>query len=156
MVYDISRRSTFNHLNTWLSDIKNCCHDKAVIHVVGNKSDLNSQREVSFDEGKQWALQHGLLFTETSAKTDDDCSEVDKVFLETAVTILGLVEKGELAIGQDTGNQQKIGVVPGISAPPGSVDVRSAEQGKANRKCCQLLKPINQNDFIINSSCTPY
>lgn len=39
--------------------------------VVGNKSDLDSQREVSFQEGKNVAENYGIPFLEISLKNDD-------------------------------------------------------------------------------------
>lgn len=40
----------------------------AIKMVVGNKVDLSENRQVSKEEGKAFARQHGCLFIETSAK----------------------------------------------------------------------------------------
>ena len=40
-----------------------------VIFLIGNKSDLNESRDVTYEEAKQFADENGLLFIETSAKT---------------------------------------------------------------------------------------
>lgn len=69
MVYDITRRSTYNHLSSWLTDARSLTHPNTVIYLIGNKGDLESQRDVSYDEAKQFAEENGLLFLETSAKT---------------------------------------------------------------------------------------
>ncbi len=69
MVYDITRRSTYNHLSSWLTDARSLTHPNTVIYLIGNKSDLEGQRDVSFEEAKQFADENGLLFLETSAKT---------------------------------------------------------------------------------------
>jgi GTPase SAR1 family protein len=45
--------------------------------VVGNKKDLDSSRQVSFDEGKRFALSCGSAhYIETSAKTQTNLHEV--------------------------------------------------------------------------------
>jgi len=44
--------------------------------LIGNKSDLESKRAVSYAEGEAFAQQHGLFFMETSAKTADNVEEV--------------------------------------------------------------------------------
>lgn len=56
------------------------------IIVVGNKSDLEEDRIVNYEEGKQFADEHGLVFIETSAKTG---SNVNKVFSEICKEIFG-------------------------------------------------------------------
>ncbi len=47
-----------------------------VIMLVGNKSDLEHRRQVSFDEGQAFAREKGLKFMETSAKTANNVEEV--------------------------------------------------------------------------------
>lgn len=69
MVYDITRRSTFNHLNSWLADTKNLINPSTVIFLIGNKADMEESREVTYEEAKQFADANGLLFIECSAAT---------------------------------------------------------------------------------------
>lgn len=69
MVYDITRRSTYNHLSSWLTDTKNLTNPNTVIFLIGNKSDLENTREVTYEEAKEFADEHGLMFLETSAMT---------------------------------------------------------------------------------------
>ncbi|XP_063901231.1 ras-related protein Rab-2-like isoform X2 [Zophobas morio] len=76
LVYDISRRETFNHLNTWLSDVKQYASNNMVIMLVGNKCDMHPQRKVSKEEAETFAKEHGLYFMETSAKTTENVEEV--------------------------------------------------------------------------------
>ena len=52
-----------------------------VIILIGNKSDLDSKRQVSTDEGERFAKENGLIFLETSAKSAEN---VEEAFLETA------------------------------------------------------------------------
>ena len=56
--------------------------------LIGNKSDLESKRAVSYAEGEAFAQQHGLFFMETSAKTADNVEEVnnyDSIFIKLFV-----------------------------------------------------------------------
>ncbi|SBS91070.1 ras-related protein Rab-2, putative [Plasmodium malariae] len=80
LVYDITRRETFNHLNRWLDEVRQNSNPHMAIILVGNKCDLE-RREVSVEEGAQFARQNGLIFLETSAKT---AKNVEEAFIYTA------------------------------------------------------------------------
>ena len=69
MVYDITRRSTYNHLSSWLTDAKNLTNPNTVIFLIGNKSDMDANRDVTYEEAKAFAEENGLTFMECSAKT---------------------------------------------------------------------------------------
>ncbi|VDK89651.1 unnamed protein product [Litomosoides sigmodontis] len=105
MVYDITRRSTYNHLSSWLADARNLTHPNTVIFLIGNKSDLDGQRDVTFEEAKAFADENGLTFLECSAKTGDN---VEDAFLDTARKIYQNIKDGSLDLNQaDTGVQPK-------------------------------------------------
>ena len=40
-----------------------------VIFLIGNKSDLEAQRDVTYEEAAAFAEENGLMFIEASAKT---------------------------------------------------------------------------------------
>ena len=105
MVYDITRRSTYNHLSSWLTDTKNLTNPSTVIFLIGNKSDLESTREVTYDEAKKFADENGLMFAETSAMKGQN---VEEAFLETARKIYQSVMDGRLDLNSaESGVQQK-------------------------------------------------
>eukprot|EP00727_Mastigamoeba_balamuthi_P011388 m51a1_g6872 putative ras-related protein rab-25 (477) ;mRNA; f:173586-175402 len=65
LVDSVASRQSFGHAEQWLREIREDAPE-AVVMLVGNKSDLGSQREVSTDEGMGFAQNNGLLFTEMS------------------------------------------------------------------------------------------
>ncbi|XP_037959807.1 ras-related protein Rab-14 [Teleopsis dalmanni] len=93
MVYDITRRSTYNHLSSWLTDTRNLTNPSTVIFLIGNKSDLESTREVTYEEAKEFADENGLMFLEASAMTGQN---VEEAFLETARKIYQNIQEGRL------------------------------------------------------------
>ena len=91
LVYDITRRETFQNLEDWLSDATENGNSEMVIVLVGNKNDLEEYRAVSKEEGQNFAKKHGLLFMETSAKTSHN---VEMLFRESAEDIYKKVVNG--------------------------------------------------------------
>ncbi|KAF9151337.1 hypothetical protein BG015_006818 [Linnemannia schmuckeri] len=69
-VYDVSNRDSFNDLQTWFNELDTYCSSKEVVRmIVGNKVDKESSREVSRQEGQEFARKLQTLFVECSAKT---------------------------------------------------------------------------------------
>jgi len=50
-VYDITRRQTFDNLVRWLDDMRDNAYSKMIILLIGNKTDLSMEREVTKEEG---------------------------------------------------------------------------------------------------------
>ena len=72
IVYDITRKNSFENVDKWLNDFKMKSDDDAVIVIVGNKSDLINEREVSIEEATLKAQVNHLAFFETSAKENEN------------------------------------------------------------------------------------
>ena len=70
LMYAINDKQSFNHVDSWLSEIKNNAFSDINIILVGNKADLEEDRQILKDEGENYKEQNCLdLFMETSAKT---------------------------------------------------------------------------------------
>jgi small GTP-binding protein len=70
IVYDVSNRESFNDIVKWL-DMINCksSYQNIPILLLGNKTDLE-HREVSEQEGQEFAAMHDIMFMEVSAKSN--------------------------------------------------------------------------------------
>jgi len=55
LVYDVSSRDSFNALANWLTDARTLASPAIVILLVGNKKDLDEEREVTFLEASRFA-----------------------------------------------------------------------------------------------------
>jgi len=112
LVYDLTKGKSFSDIRQWISAVDKHANSVAVRMLVGNKADLGSQREVSFEEGKRLADEFGLLFGEASAKVGAGVSDA---FMQVATTIA----KRGLA-----------------DAPAPSVRPRTVVDSQAQKGCC--------------------
>jgi Ras-related protein Rab-2A len=106
IVYDITRRESFENLSKWLYEVKSHSHEKVEIVLIGNKSDLSSKylqflfrREISFEEGEAFAKKNGFEFFETSAQSGD---KVEDVFRMLATRIVKKIETREINPDNET------------------------------------------------------
>ncbi|KAL7088535.1 hypothetical protein ACP275_13G132700 [Erythranthe tilingii] len=90
LVYDISRRQTFESIGRWLNELHTHSDMNVVTILVGNKSDLRDAREVRVSEGKALAEAQGLFFIETSAL---DSSNVGVAFQTVVREIFNILSK---------------------------------------------------------------
>ena len=82
MVYSIDNKESFDHIDNWLKEIKYTNNPDTKIFLIGNKTDLDNERKVSFEEGKIYANNYEFsAFYETSAKTGD---KVDEIMIKAA------------------------------------------------------------------------
>ena len=78
LVYDITDKASFKDLENWLYEVESHADDNVVQLVVGNKKDLENDRQVSTQEGQEYADSLGFKFLETSAK---ESVNVDQAFI---------------------------------------------------------------------------
>ena len=99
------------------------CYKNILICLVGNKIDLEDKREVSYEEGKNFAEENDLLFFETSAK---DGNNIQEIFLESATILVDKIEKGEIKL-EASDNGIKIN---------NSEDDEDINKNNYRKKCC--------------------
>ena len=91
VVYSIVNHKTFDNVPNWVNLVKKHASPETLIFLVGNKSDLENERQVSKEDCKQIKEEQKFeFFTETSAK---DNIYVQELFQEA---IIHLYEKYKL------------------------------------------------------------
>ncbi len=90
VVYDITDRESFDSMTYWISEVDCLREDKPPIIILGNKSDLEDQRDISYKEGKEFADSFGAFFTETTIKDQGTIgkSSFSPLFLISSDTLL--------------------------------------------------------------------
>ena len=77
LTYDITRDETFDNLRSWLKEIKQHAAEDVRVYLIGNKSELEDQREITFDRAVEFAKSQGIhKCFETSARTGQNVEEV--------------------------------------------------------------------------------
>ena len=75
LVYDITDLESFQNLNSWLIEIEKNASKNVYKILVGNKCDMENERKVTVEQGKEFAAQYGMKFFETSAKESTNVSD---------------------------------------------------------------------------------
>lgn len=114
LVYDITKRPTFDHIPRWLEELRAYADKNIVIILVGNKTDLEEQRAIPTEDAKEFAETEGLFFLETSAL---QATNVEDAFLTVLTEIFNIVNRKNLAGAAENGNQGSLSgtniLVPG-------------------------------------------
>ncbi|XP_077451739.1 ras-related protein Rab-8B-like [Stigmatopora argus] len=75
LVYDISNEKSFENIKNWIRNIEEHASADVEKMVLGNKCDMTDRRQVSKDRGEKLAIDYGVKFMETSAKTSLNVEE---------------------------------------------------------------------------------
>ena len=131
VVYDITNRESFNHIQSWIEDCKSQSPKTVILVLVGNKSDLNSERQVNYDEGMELANKNKMIFYETSAKTG---SNVEDIFLKSAENISNRIKEGYYDLTNDS-----CGIKQGInsSTPTSIISLDENDDEPKKKICCK-------------------
>ena len=78
VVYDVTDAESFNNVKQWLHEIDRYANENVNKLLVGNKSDLQNKRAVTYEQGKELADSLNIEFLETSAKNS---TNVEKAFM---------------------------------------------------------------------------
>ena len=68
--------NSFNHVESWIEQIRENGDDGVVLVLVGNKEDMEEKRQVSRKQGDDLALKYRMRFYEVSAKENRGIREM--------------------------------------------------------------------------------
>lgn len=77
LVYDITNRESFDKINSWVKQATENTTKELPFVLVGNKCDLEEERDVSTEEGEEFAKKQGYPFIEVSALSKEN---IDTMF----------------------------------------------------------------------------
>ncbi|KAK9449185.1 ras family-domain-containing protein [Limtongia smithiae] len=130
LVYSITSRSSFEEISTFHQQILRVKDkDYFPIVVVGNKCDLETERQVSQQEGSQLAKLFQCSFIETSAKQRVN---VDEAFYN-------LVREIRRYNRDQSGTGPNSSPVGGNGGSPGQYSGQAERKGGSSGSCCVII-----------------
>ena len=82
LVYDIAKGTSFQNLEKWVRELREHTEEHLAVMLVGNKSDLKHLRMIEPKRGRQFAIEHGMMFYETSALDSSNVAEAFEQLFE--------------------------------------------------------------------------
>ncbi len=81
IVYDVTRRKTFENITVWINEVKEQVGEIYTV-IVGNKTDLVEEREVSREEAEAFAKELGADYLETSALSGENVTDLFQLYID--------------------------------------------------------------------------
>ena len=106
LLFDVTKRSSFISCKNYLEEVRINSDKYCVIYLVGNKIDLENQRQISYDEANIFAKKEKIKYIETSAIKNLRVGEVFSSLLNNIYEIKKEENKNKLFL--EEGN--KIGL----------------------------------------------
>ncbi len=122
IVYDITRKQSFDSIEKWVADITSVADKKISIILIGNKSDLEDQRQVTKEQGQEKANKLQVAFLETSAFSGDNLEKafgmmINEVYKKCHEEMLTEGDSDIIDGGQD-------------------INLNKKKEDDINKKCC--------------------
>ena len=132
LVYDISKRATFENVERWLRELRDHAEPNIVIMLVGNKSDLRHRRTVPTEEAVAFAQSNNLAFIETSAL---DATGVEEAFRQILTEIYRLISRKTVQAAESESNA-KSSASPLPHGKTITVNQENVNNERAEKKSC--------------------
>ena len=106
IVYDITQKDSFENINKWMSEVRDKSSKDLKIMIVGNKTDLVNERQVSTEEALEKAKELGSPVMEASAL---DGSNVKDAFYDLLKEMYKEIKKKlDIVENQNTGGKDGV------------------------------------------------
>ncbi len=151
LVFDITRRSTFTSVTSWLNDLRQIAEEGIIVVLVGNKSDLapasmasstaegsgrneENKRQVTREEAEEWCRTNNVMqYVETSAKSGEG---VERAFLEVAERIYQNIEAGKYDLNDRRSGVKGPGAGKGNTARTVNLGMKDPAAARRNQGGC--------------------
>ena len=128
IVYDVTNKQSFLNVQDWFNECKKQTPRTVTMVLVGNKVDLEDKREVTYEEGENFARDNSMLFYETSAKNGNN---IENMFYDSAEIIANKINEGYYDLDRENCGI-KIGFYPSKTIVLDDIKLNKDE----NKKLC--------------------
>lgn len=125
LVYDMTKRQSFDHMARWLEELRGHADANIVIMLIGNKCDLGTLKAVPTEDAQEFAQRENLFFMETSAL---ESTNVETAFLTILTEIYRLISKKTLTANDEADPGGSSGLLKGTKIIVPSQDVSALEK----------------------------
>ena len=128
IVYDITSRKTFENVDKWIGEIKERTTDDVKLIIIGNKTDLNNEREVKSEEALIKYQDMDIPLIETSALED---TNVNEAFINLIKIVYKDIARKEIEERKSISDNK---ISQGIDLK--SIDEEEINENKDSFTCC--------------------
>ena len=128
IVYDITSRKTFENIDKWIGEIKERTTDDVKLIIIGNKTDLNNEREVKSEEALIKYQDMDIPLIETSALED---TNVNEAFINLIKIVYKDIARKEIEERKSISDNK---ISQGIDLK--SIDEEEINENKDSFSCC--------------------
>ena len=125
LVFDLTTKSSFDDVLSWINDIKEFGPKDCLIIIVGNKLDLYNQRCISFEQSVDLAKKLDMDYFEVSAKTGQGVKFMFDILVRS------LVKQVEESFHKEGFDKYDIRNSSSL------IEVKKLKVGKTNSGCCK-------------------
>eukprot|EP00828_Plagiopyla_frontata_P048680 TRINITY_DN9413_c0_g1_i2.p4 TRINITY_DN9413_c0_g1~~TRINITY_DN9413_c0_g1_i2.p4 ORF type:complete len:160 (+),score=35.79 TRINITY_DN9413_c0_g1_i2:161-640(+) len=137
LVFDITNQKSLEKASQWLHELKDNSQATIQILLVGNKNDLENERQVQQENAKDFAELNNLAYIETSAKTADNVEIAFGILIEQIYQIRRTVNE-EIIVNPTP--QEPTNEKPSLPRPQENIILTPQNQQKVVQKkkktCC--------------------
>jgi small GTP-binding protein len=134
LVYDMSKRPTYENVSRWLKELRDHADANIVIMLVGNKKDLRHMRQVSTEEAKEFCKTQKLFFIETSALADSNVNTAFETILKEIYRLIS--RKAVTAESSPSPTSGTTGIVTSGQSIVLTSESSENDEAKPSRLCC--------------------
>ena len=122
LIFDITNKETFNKLEIWIKDIIQNTPPDCILMIIGNKSDLNKNREISYDDANILSQRFNIFYYEVSAKNGNN---IALAFEQLTYRIIDKQREEEKNVNRYLRKDQR-----------NTVGLENGNNNNNNKKCC--------------------
>ena len=108
LVYDITSETSFKNITKWNRRLDESNSEYLGKLIIGNKCDLESQREVSCKIAEQYAQQHNIKVIECSAMENINIEQAFKTLTQDILSTLGTLQEKEETTPEEKSEKVKL------------------------------------------------